>query len=612
MPPAWSRILRALFVVYVTATAIHIGWVLAHEPFFFDAWNVAVDTDAKPFTVGRFFDYWWYEYTHSNPRIGQTFTYLGYKLEYFSVIAAPAAYLALATAIFALGTRRLPSWRRGRDLGLWAIAIGFIWFALPSVGKTVFNRAYGSNYFYTAAIQLWFLVPLRLRPEARASLPACIAYALFGFVAGMCNEHTGPTLCAFMLGYAWWIYGKTQRRPTLAWAGALGAVAGFAAIFLAPGQDQRYEGLANRMSLVGRVLSRGVVGNLEIIRDLVLAGAPLLALILLVLLVQKDDGSERRLATRRALNFLALVIVAALSIAVTTFVSPKLGPRFFYVSMSLLLAAFIGIADAVLTRRLLAAFVVAAIAASTYAAARTIPFYKRIAKAGNARMAELSIAPKGTIYTADAFEQVEDTWWFLGDDFRDPKKREMVADYFGLAGVSLRAYDPKAPLGVSTVELVPHAQFEQPVCLTKGLTLGAFRGFDIKSMHNEVKLAIDSVRREYAPANQLRALDVEVRLPNEALPRPYVLVARWKPDSFEAYAGAITRENRSRTRTVVLPKELKSRDWEIHAYQVGGKSVRLGTGDGTLQYVPWKTGVYWILACRQDACFVIAGSRHSA
>ena len=89
MPPAWSRVLRALFVVYVTATAIHIGWVLMHEPFFFDAWNVAWDTHAKPITVGNFFDYWWHEYTHSNPRLGQVFAYLGYKLEYFSVVAAP-------------------------------------------------------------------------------------------------------------------------------------------------------------------------------------------------------------------------------------------------------------------------------------------------------------------------------------------------------------------------------------------------------------------------------------------------------------------------------------------------------------------------------------------
>src|SRR5687768_4086024 len=106
MRAAWSRFLRALFVVYVTATAIHIGWVLAHEPFVFDAWNVALDTQAQPITAERFFEYWWHQYTHSNPRLGQVFTYLGYKLEYFSVIAAPLAYLALSLAVFVLGAAR--------------------------------------------------------------------------------------------------------------------------------------------------------------------------------------------------------------------------------------------------------------------------------------------------------------------------------------------------------------------------------------------------------------------------------------------------------------------------------------------------------------------------
>ena len=30
------------------------------------------------------------------------------------------------------------------------------------------------------------------------------------------------------------------------------------------------------------------------------------------------------------------------------------------------------------------------------------------------------------------------------------------------------------------------------------------------------------------------------------------------------------------------------------------------------EYVPWKSGVYWILACRNEACFVIAASRQGA
>jgi uncharacterized protein DUF6056 len=621
MPPALSRLLRALFVVYVTATAIHIGWVLAHEPFSFDAWNVAVDTRAKPFSVGNFFGYWWYEYTHSNPRLGQAFAYLGYKLEYFSVVAAPVAYLALSAAIFALGTARLPSWRRGRDLALWTVAIGFIWFALPSVGKTLFNRAYGSNYFYTAAIQLWFLAVLRLVPSGRASPVACGAYALFGVLAGMCNEHTGPTLCAFMVGYAWWLRGKTQQRPTLAWSGTLGAIVGFALIFLAPGQGQRYEGLATKMTMLGRVLARGVVGNLEILRDLVLAASPLLGLIVIMLILAKDDGprvtdpsgsasgperSARRLAVRRSLDFVAIVMVAALMIAVTTFVSPKLGPRFFYVSMSLLLAALIGVADAVLARRLLAVLVVVAIAASGYAAARTIPFYSRVAKAGDARMAALAAAPPGSIFAAEAFEQVEDTWWFLGDDFRDQKKRELVASYFGLTGVTFRSYDAAAPLGLSSVKLVPHGVLDPPGCLDGNLTLGAFKGFDLAALHREIKLAIESTRKRVAPA-QLRSLDVEVALADVELPRKRLLIARWSPDRYEGYAGRIDREGRSRTRKVVVPRELEGAD--VLVYHVGGEARML---DQTLQYVPWKSGVYWVIACRFDACFVIAASRQGA
>src|SRR5689334_18701902 len=104
---------------------------MAHEPFAFDAWNVAVDTGAKPITVGRFFDYWQYEYAHSNPRIGQALTYLAYKLAWFAEIATPLAYLALSLAITVLGLGRWP--RRGRELAMWVIAIGFGWFVFPQI-----------------------------------------------------------------------------------------------------------------------------------------------------------------------------------------------------------------------------------------------------------------------------------------------------------------------------------------------------------------------------------------------------------------------------------------------------------------------------------------------
>ena len=604
-------VLRALFVIYIVATAVHVGWVLAHQPFYFDAWNVMVDTQAEPVTVGRFFEYWWHQYTHSNPRIGQPFAYLGYKLEHFSMIAAPLAYLAMALAVFVLGTARWPRWRVGRDLALVAIAIGFLWFALPEIGLTLFDSAYGANYFFTATTQLWFLVVLRLHPDGRATPRAAAAYFVFGVVAGACNEHSGPTLAAFMVGYAWWTNRKTGERPLLAWAGAIGVVLGFCAIFFAPGQEERYEGLGTRQSLISRILRRGVSGNLDIISDLVVAAAPLLALLVIVVLLARDDD---RPALRRSLRFVALALAAALLMTMTLFASPLHGSRFFQLGMALLLAGFIGVADVALRGRLVIPFVVLAIAASAYAAARSIPLYTRVARASDARMDALDRAAPGSVFLADAFEQVDHSWWFPGDDFRDPRKREMVAKYFGLGGVVFRAYDNPGALGLSGIRFVPRYELDPPGSLDDhgGFSLATVGKFDLGSLHVEMRLAVDILRARLG-TTKLRWLELEVVLddPRARLPRPRILVGRWTPAGFEAYVGQIIRAGRSRTRNVRLPTVLATPDVEVFVYKTGDEARRLGTGtDKQLTYQPWKLGVHWILACRTKECFVIAATRH--
>ena len=75
--------------------------------------------------------------------------------------------MLVALAVTVLGIGRFP--RRARDFALLAISVGFIWFAFPQIGKTLFNRASGANYLYGAAIQLWFLVPLRLTTSGSTS-----------------------------------------------------------------------------------------------------------------------------------------------------------------------------------------------------------------------------------------------------------------------------------------------------------------------------------------------------------------------------------------------------------------------------------------------------------
>ena len=66
--------------------------------------------------------------------------------------------------------------------------------------------------------------------DGRATRGWAAAYLFAGIIAGLCNEHTGPTLCLGTLAFAWWTHARNPQRPLLAWAGALGAVVGFAVI----------------------------------------------------------------------------------------------------------------------------------------------------------------------------------------------------------------------------------------------------------------------------------------------------------------------------------------------------------------------------------------------
>lgn len=605
--------LRLLFVAYLVATAVHIGLVMFHEPFAFDAWNVASETHATPFSLSNFFEYGWGQYTHSNPRIGQWFTYLAYKLEYFAVVATPLAFLGLAWAVTTLGLGRFPRWKHGKDLALYAIALGFLWFALPRIGMIMFCRAYGANYVYGAAIQLAFLVPLRLRPDGVGSLRACVPYFFFGVVAGMCNEHTGPTLVLGTLGYAAWLHRRGGERPRLALAGAFGVVIGFAMIFFAPGQGERYDGLATKVGLIGRLLQRGVTANLDIFQSFILGAAPVLALIVIVIVIGGRD--EDRAAQRTPLRLLGWTLLAGSLITATVFVSPKLGPRFYLHSCALILACFIALADAVLvTTRRLWPFVLLAVAASVYAGARTIPLFLRLHEASDERIAALEAAKPGTVFTADAYDQVEDSWWFLGDDFRDIKKRELITQYFGFRDVIHRAVDLEAPLGVSDVRLAPRYVLTPASCLDQhgGIELGAFRSLDVASLHKAMKTGIDRLRERLGTSGRLDALELAVDFLGDPppLPRPKLLLGRWTPTTFEGWAGVIERKGVGRTRSVVLPKELKGTDVEIYIYRVGSDAKRLGTGrDAVLDYEPWKRGAYWALACKPAECFVIAATR---
>jgi len=300
-------------------------------------------------------------------------------------------------------------------------------------------------------------------------------------------------------------------------------------------------------------------------------------------------GRER---PKQALRLVGGALVVAALVTMTIFVSPKLGSRFFLAPMALLLAAFVAVCDEILVApRQLAPFVVLAVAASIYAGARTIPLYGRLAVQSRARLAALEASAPNSVFTAEAFEQVDDSWWFLGDDFRDIKKRRMIIDYFGLKGLVFRAYDPDAPLGVSDVRIVPQpaqARFE----------LDGYKALDVASLH---KATLDAIARLDKPVDHLD-LAVEFAGAPPAFPAP-LLLSRWTPAHFEHYEGAIRRESRT-SRIVDVPKQLA--DAQLYIFHIAGRLDKL---DASHRFAPWSNGIYWAIACRPDACFVFAATR---
>lgn len=623
-----TRTVRTLFVLYLVATAVHIAYVVNREPFAFDAWNVAVDSRAEPATIVRFFEFWWGQYTSSNPRIGQPLAYLAYKIVGFAELGTVVAYFAIVGAAFVIGAGRYPQWRRDRDLAVLTIAVGALWFAAPEMPSFMFCRAYATNYVWAAAIQLWFIAAIRLhlKREAPEAVPPrrLAAYLLFGVLAGACNEHTGPTLVVFVVVCAWWSYRREQRWDKPLLASVLGVVIGFGLLFFAPGQGQRYDGLAQRLSLKDRLLARGVTKNLDIFDDWLYSAGPLLMLLLAAMVLgevierrkRRGELSPVEVAERaESMRVVGGALVAGITITITVFVSPKLGTRFYMHSMLLLLAGVLGVLLAFLRDvRSYRVFIIIAVAASCYAVGRTVPMFTRLHRDSEQRLQELAATPVGGVYTADGWEEIPGSWWFLGDDFRDQKKRELVAKYFGLSSVVFRGQTQWSALGVSDVRLYSTYEFDRDLCIDEQPTIEIepYIGRDVAALHAAFKEAIAHIQQ--ANVAQLRQMDLRIKFLGQRPPMPpgALLVGKWRDGTFEHYSAKINREGRRTRREVVPGPEMSGSRWKVYLVSIGHEPRLLGEypGNDKLTYVPWRSGSYWVVACRGEECWVVAATFH--
>lgn len=422
---AWAALLIPTWVVLVLCT----HW----EPVAHDGWGHWGWHRTEGLSLGGLGHFIKESYVHNNPRLGQVLTLLLYTPGPWHSIVTPVVELALFYVLSVLVLGRRPSLRRADDALLFAAILAMTALTMPMIGHMLFYRPYTGNYLFGLVINLALLVPYRLHFESPRREAWWWAPALFvlGFAAGMCNEHTGPAFAALLALAAFGFWRRGDGIVAWAVAGFVGLVAGGIVLYLAPGQDIRYQGLATQTSMLGRILDRGLTGNLEIFTVWAAWLLPLVAVVAIGVVARVVERPAPQPRNQR----IAELALAGLAFAITAtlMLSPKLGSRLYLASMVLVIAALAGWLIAQLGSRLSRAIVAVACAAIlVWAGYRLVGVYRQLDREFDARVAILEAAPDHSVARIPAYT-VTRTRWSVGDDLLIETIRNMVSSWFGLA-----------------------------------------------------------------------------------------------------------------------------------------------------------------------------------
>lgn len=443
MRRAWIWWLAVLVPIWI-AFALCAYW----EPVLRDGWGHLDwhrQYHVNPGMLWRALDEDW---RLGNPRLGQVLALLAFTPGAWHVAITPLAELGLFALLTALVLGRWPSPRRSDDALLFALIVALIGVCAPQIGPQLFYRPVAGNYTHSFALNLLWLVPYRFEVEApRAERPwLAPLLAVLGVAAGLCNEHTGP---AFLAAAAFAVIACRRRGDRIRiWmiAGLVGFLVGYVLLMMAPGQSLRYEGLAQKATMLERISDRGLGANLMIVGKLLIALWP--AGIALALGAAAARWSRPPPLARGQRMVLLAGAAAGLLTALALLASPKLGPRLYFASVALCCASAAGWigsrlaagprkpAAEPLARRMRAGCAVLAGGAIAYVLAMLVTTYHAIGPQGAARLAALTHAAPRSAVVVPPYA-VPKGRWFLGEDFDSDELRAVVADIYGLASVSL-------------------------------------------------------------------------------------------------------------------------------------------------------------------------------
>jgi hypothetical protein len=379
-----------------------------------------------------------FNYFHYNPRIGEIFLALIHGSRAVDVIVTPLVQLALVPLVFAIAFARWPRRDLG-DLALLLVVQVLIWLVIPIPGIMYFYRPFATNYLWGFTVTLALIVPYRL---ALASAPAKARpwlipiMLVLGWLAGMCNEHTGPTamITVALVTFAAW---KARRLRAWMIAGVVGLYAGYPMLFFAPGQSVRYAGLATRDTPVKLLQIRGITGCFAIVGDFLYESR--LGLLLVAATAAGYAFSHRwSRPARRVAAETGVLFGAAIAIVVTLFMSPTATDRVFFASGVLLVAALAPWMQFMFASDVVRRFTVGAcVVAFGYHAVRFIQTSKEVADQNAERIALLASAPAGSVAVVPSYDSAQRSRWQLGDDFRFDVRGYVATELFDLARIDL-------------------------------------------------------------------------------------------------------------------------------------------------------------------------------
>ncbi len=423
----------------ILASYVVLAIICAAEPVLGDSWGHFARA-RTPLTWDGFVRSIETAYEHGNPRWGQIPLALSFRAWWIPALISPLAILGTLLAMTTLLRARWPDPRDPDDARLFVRVLAAAIATAPQLGAIWFYRPICTNYVYPLALQLLWLVPYRFlaaRPGEKKSgsilisILIAIAIVPLGALAGAGNEHTGIVLAVAAIVCIVVAAKRDRTIPLWSVTGLASLIAGYVVLLTAPGQLERYRGVAAMQpSIIHSVIDRGVLANLGALGLLVAWASPML----IVVGVAVHRARWRPSPAVRARLYVYLVLG---SVAFgTALLSPRFTPRLLLATSTILALALGTIMIELESHERAARWLrraCMAIVAVFFAASLVVHITTGVE--GRERSDRLSRAALGAVVHVSPYTFVLPTPFSWGDDLRDVAVQKRTARKLGLAKI---------------------------------------------------------------------------------------------------------------------------------------------------------------------------------